>query len=59
MMMSSVHSSQDQGFHLDLEDFLQGLLIMASELVRLHLVIFFHFLSVRVILGSIFTFSKQ
>ena len=32
----SVHSSQEVGFHLDLEDFLHGLLSMATELVRMH-----------------------
>ena len=32
----SVHSSQDKGFHLDLDDFLHGLLFMATELVSVH-----------------------
>ena len=32
----SVHSSQEVGFHLDLEDFLHGLLSMATELVRMN-----------------------
>lgn len=35
-VMVSVHSSQELGFHLDLEDFLHGLLSMATELVRMH-----------------------
>ncbi len=30
---SPVHSKQTEGFHIDLDDFLMGLLLMANELV--------------------------
>lgn len=39
--LGAVEVVQDKGFHLDLEDYLAGVLIMASELVSL--LVFFDF----------------
>lgn len=39
--LGAVEVVQDKGFHLDLEDYLAGVLIMASELVSLF--VFFDF----------------
>lgn len=39
--LGAVEVVQDKGFHLDLEDYLAGVLIMASELVSLVFVLFF------------------
>lgn len=37
--LGPVEVVQDKGFHLDLEDYLAGVLIMASELVSLYFVV--------------------
>lgn len=36
LIHSAVEVDREKGFHLDVEDYLAGVLIMASELVRVH-----------------------
>lgn len=47
--LGAVEVVQDKGFHLDLEDYLAGVLIMANELVRMFYFIFFFLNSIKVI----------